>query len=222
MVEEALSQIDEKDTSNGFEAYCQYVSLKAHFNRDYNWKKYQGKIPHLTEESFQKRKDKIFFQIIQSKYSKTEINQIFLANFVYNRHIWIGELIAENCISIWNDWKGRISRIDYQFEEDFKGAIQEIERRKQIKCKDAVKYLIKKPENTHPLVLRLLWGGMFSIESYLLLSLVLNLRKVYQPFLQEDRLWADFEHKMEKYESFLGTKLNVEMTKQTILKLTKE
>lgn len=211
----------EKNEADGFKAYCQYVALKAHFNQGYDWKKYQGKLS-IPLETYIKRKDKIFFQIIESKFSPPQRNQIFLANFVYNKHLWIGELLAENCIGIWNDWKGRISRMDYQFEEDVKNALDEVKARKKLNKSDALKFLISKPNGTHPLVLRFVWGGMFHLESYLLLSVVLNLRNVYSSFLPEDKLWADFESKVEKYENLLSPKLNIPKTKQTLIQIVKE
>jgi hypothetical protein len=211
----------DSDLGDGYDAFCQYVSLKNHFNVSYNWKKYRGRIT-IPREAYERRKDKKFFQIIQSRYSAVERNQIFLANFVYNKHFWIGELLAENCVSIWHDWQGRIGRIQYQFEEDLKNALADIEKKKGLGPLNALKLLIRKPDDTHPLILRFVWGGMFGVESYLLLSSILNLRKVYQPFLREDRLWADFEYKIEKYENFLGPKLNIEKAKETLKTLTKE
>lgn len=210
------------DELEGFAAYQQYVALKIHFNGVYNWKKYKGKIPTVTKESFQKRRDKKFFQIIESRYSSAERNQIFVANFVYNRHLWIGELLAENCVGIWSEWRGRISRLYYQFEEDLKNSLEEIRMRKSLTGKEALKFLIHKPDNTHPLILRFVWGGMFEIESYMLVSKLLNLRNVYHPFFKDDKLWLDFEQKMKKYEHFLGPNLNQETIKSILLKVIKE
>lgn len=213
---------DDLDLGDGYDAFCSYVSLKNHFNvKKYDWGRYKGRVA-LPREAYERRHDKKFFQIIQKRYSPIERNQIFLANFVYNKHLWIGELLAENCIDIWNEWKGRITRIDYQFEEDMKNALDEVQSRKSLGRKDALKYLISKPEDTHPLLLRFLWGGMLALESYLLLSLVLDLRRVYRPFLSEDTLWSDFEFKVEKYEKFLRPKLNIGKAKETLKKLTKE
>ena len=209
------------DEAEGYDAYRQYVSIKSHFTSTYDWKKYKGAVS-VSRDSYEKRRDKTFFQIIQSKFSPIERNQIFLANFVYNKHLWIGELLSENCISVWYDWQGRLGRMDYQFEEDLKKSIDDIQMRKNIERKECLKFLIRKPEQSHPLVLRFVWGGMFGVESYLLLSSVLNLRKAYQPFLQEDRLWSDFEYKIEKYGNFLGHKLNLEKAKDTLKKITKE
>ena len=51
-----------------FEVYCEYVSLKNHFTKlDYDYIKYNGKM-RLKPTSFQKRKDKLFFEKI-SKHS---------------------------------------------------------------------------------------------------------------------------------------------------------
>lgn len=219
--QEGLLIADDSDLGDGFEAFCQYVTLKTHFNSTYNWKKYRGRCT-TSRDAYERRRDKKFFQIVQSRYDPTERNQIFLANFVYNKHLWIGELLADNCIGIWSDWKGRLARIDYQFEEDLKNALDDVQKRKGLNRIDALKFLIRKPDDTHPLILRFVWGGMFGIESYLLISSVLNLRRVYQPFLREDKLWADFEYKVEKYENFLGPKLNIEQAKQTLKTLTRE
>jgi hypothetical protein len=210
------------DLGDGYDAFCGYVSLKNHFtSKKYDWSKYKGRVD-VPRDAYERRHDKKFFQIIQKRYSAIERNQIFLANFVYNKHLWIGELLAENCIDIWNHWKGRVTRIDYQFEEDLKNALAEVQLRKSLSPKEALKFLICKPDETHPLVLRFVWGGILGIESYLLLSLVLDLRRVYQPFLPEDTLWGDFEFKVEKYERFLRPKLNIEKTKETLKRLTKE
>jgi hypothetical protein len=210
-----------EDSDIGFSAYSQYISLKNHFNCSYDWKKYKGK-SSTNKEAFYKRKDQKFFQILEGKYTSQEINQIFLANLVYNKHLWIGELLSEDCVAIWHEWKGRLSRIDYQFEEDMKNCIFQVQSKKELNKKDSLKFLIHKPKDTHPLVLRFLWGGMFSIESYMLLSSVLNLKKVYRPFLQEDRLWFDFQFKVEKYEVFLRPKLNMQKAKETIKMVTME
>lgn len=215
---EYLSDIDSVD---GYEAYVQYISLKAHFNSSYDWKKHQGRI-RSKRESYDKRADKKFFQIIKSRYTPLEINQIFLANFVYDKHLWIGELLSEHCIQIWHEWKGRLNRMYYQFEEDIKNSLLEVNRRKGYNFKNGLKYMIRKPKNSHPLVLRFLWGGMFTMESYLLLSEVLDLKKVYARHLLEDRIWEDFEFKVSQYRKFLGTKIHLDKTKEIIKKIVKE
>jgi hypothetical protein len=210
------------DLGDGYDSFCNYVSLKNHFNKKaYDWNRYEGRVT-IPREAYERRKDKKFFQIIQKRYSGIERNQIFLANFVYNKHLWIGELLADNCIDVWNDWKGRITRIDYQFEEDLKNSLGEIQTRKGVGPRDALKLLVRKPSDSHPLVLRFVWGGMFGIESYLLLSIALDLGKVYQPFLLDDSLWADFEFKVGKYMKFLRPKLNIEKAKETLKRITKE
>lgn len=199
----------------GLKTYLQYCALKAHFNSTYNWKRHKGAIK-ANEQSFLKRHDKLFFELLETRYSASERNQIFIANFIYNKHIWVGDLLSEECIGYWHNWRGRISGIDYQFEEDIKNALLEIQLRKGLAGKEALKYLIQKPDHTHPLVLRFVWGGMFGIESYMILSQVMNLKKVYADVASKDDLWSDFEHKLHKYGLFLQSKLNVETNKQKL------
>lgn len=219
---EAVLPVENSDLEDGYEAYRQYITMKSHFGGTYDISKFKGAIK-TNRESYNRRKDQIFFRIIQTRYKPSERNQIFLSNLIYDKHLWVGDCLAEQCISIWNDWKGRLSRLDYQFEEDVKAALDEFQIRKpEMRRAEGLKLLIKKPTNKHPLVLRFVWGGMFSIESYLLLSKTLKLKDVYQPYLTEDPLWKDFENKMERYDYFLGKKLNIEKTKETLKRLIKE
>ena len=47
-------------TMDAFSAYKIYMGLKAHFNSDYDFKKYSGKTT-ASKSSYLKRKDKFFF-----------------------------------------------------------------------------------------------------------------------------------------------------------------
>ena len=64
-----------------FEAFSMYIALKNHFTQKrFDYLKYNGK-SRMTQKSFDKRKDKIFFQ----KLAKHEDVQGFLiANFIKN------------------------------------------------------------------------------------------------------------------------------------------
>ena len=65
-----------------FETYQTYLSMKSHFtNRKYDFFKYGGK-SRATVTSFNKRKDKYWFEKTSRKYSDKEIIDFLLANFV--------------------------------------------------------------------------------------------------------------------------------------------
>jgi hypothetical protein len=205
----------------GFKTFQQYCSYKAHFNSSYNRKTHKGAVT-ASPESFLKRPDRLFFEIIEQKYTAAQRSQMFLANSIYNKHIWIGELLTEECVAVWQKWVGRISRLEYQFSEDIKNAVGEIARRKGITKKEALKFILKKPDNKHPYILLFVWGGMLAIETYLILSKVMGLFEIYKPHLTDDRLWADFEHKVSKYEHFLGGSIKKQHYKKLIKEIIEE
>ncbi len=79
-----------------FETYQSYLSMKSHFtNRKYDFFRYGGK-SRATMASFNKRKDKYWFEKTSRKYSDGEIVDFLLANFVTTdnpNNLWIGEII---------------------------------------------------------------------------------------------------------------------------------
>ena len=70
--------------------------MKNHFtNRKYDFFTYGGK-SRATMTSFNKRKDKYWFEKTSRKYSDQEITDFLLANFVTAdtpQNLWIGEII---------------------------------------------------------------------------------------------------------------------------------
>ena len=65
-----------------FETYQTYLSMKSHFtNRKYDFFKYGGK-SRATVSSFNKRKDKYWFEKTSRKYSDGDIVDFLRANFV--------------------------------------------------------------------------------------------------------------------------------------------
>ena len=65
-----------------FEVYCCYLSLKNHFTKkSYDYFKYCGKIK-TTIKSFNKRKDKYFFEKTSRQKTNIEILEYFVSSFV--------------------------------------------------------------------------------------------------------------------------------------------
>ena len=63
-----------------FETYQTYLSMKSHFtNRKYDFFKYGGK-SRATITSFNKRKDKYWFEKTSRKYSDQEVIDFLLSN----------------------------------------------------------------------------------------------------------------------------------------------
>ena len=93
--------------------------MKSHFtNSKYDFFKYGGK-SRATVTSFNKRKDKYWFEKTSRKYSDQEITDFLLANFVTTdtpQNLWIGEIINSGERN-YADWMRRQQSLTYLFKE---------------------------------------------------------------------------------------------------------
>ena len=93
--------------------------MKNHFtNRKYDFFRYGGK-SSATITSFNKRKDKYWFEKTSRKYSDDEIINFLLSNFVTTdnpKNLWIGEIINSGERN-YSDWMRRQQSISYIFRE---------------------------------------------------------------------------------------------------------
>ena len=78
------------------EVYKTYLAFKNHFTKpNYDYFQYCGK-SRASKESFNKRKDRYFFERISRQKSDEEIKHYFLASFIEcddPSRLWIGEII---------------------------------------------------------------------------------------------------------------------------------
>ena len=112
-----------------YETYQTYLSMKSHFtNRKYDFFKYGGK-SRETVSSFNKRKDKYWFEKTSRKYSDQEIRDFLLSNFVHTdapQNLWIGEIINSGERN-YSDWMKRQQSLTYLFKEQSKELLYENE-----------------------------------------------------------------------------------------------
>ena len=104
---------------SGYDAYCEYISLKNHFTRDnYDYFKYNGKI-RTSVSSFNKRKDKYWYEKLSRQKTDEEVKNFFIANFVQvddPGRLWIGEL-SRNGEAYYIEWIKRQQSLKYLFKE---------------------------------------------------------------------------------------------------------
>ena len=112
-----------------FETYQSYLSMKSHFtNRKYDFFRYGGK-SRATMASFNKWKDKYWFEKTSRKYSDGEIVDFLLANFVTTdnpKNLWIGEIINSG-ERTYADWMRRKQSISHLFKEESEKLLEENE-----------------------------------------------------------------------------------------------
>ena len=101
--------------NNGYQAYQIYQSLKLHFTTDYDAVKYNYKTS-VKQSSFDRRKDRYFFEKLSRRFNKEELIHYFTANLIENQKVWIGDMSDE----IYSAYVARYDKLTYMFDEDVK------------------------------------------------------------------------------------------------------
>ena len=168
--------------------------MKSHFtNRKYDFFKYGGK-SRATMSSFNKRKDKYWFEKTSRKYSDEEIIDFLLSNFVSTdnpQNLWIGEIINSGERK-YTEWMKRKQSLTYLFKEQSKELLLENDLNEVFNCSKG-----------HPLVLKRYLGGEISLETLTILEKVFSFRKEFDKKLQ-DPVWETVSLKIKKYIPFIN------------------
>jgi hypothetical protein len=177
-----------------FQTYQTYLSMKSHFtNSKYDFFKYNGKI-RATVSSFNRRKDKYWFEKTSRKYSDKEIVDFLVSNFVSTDNpqtLWIGEIINSG-ERTYADWMRRQQSLTYLFKE------QSTELFSETKLEDALNC-----SKGHPPVLKHFLSGKLSIETLTIYAKIFEFGKQFDAKLK-DPVWETVSMKIEKYKPFLN------------------
>jgi hypothetical protein len=177
-----------------FEVYCEYLALKSHFtNPKYDYFKYNKKV-RATITSFNRRRDKYFFEKTSRKYSDKEVVDFLVANFVEStsvNQIWIGEIINSG-ERTYADWMRRQQSLTYLFKE------QSEELFSQTKLDDALNC-----SKGHPTVLKKFLSGKLSLETLTIYDRIFRFSADFDKKLL-DPVWETVSLKIKKYTPFLN------------------
>jgi hypothetical protein len=176
---------------SAFEAYKDYIALKNHFTKaDYDYIKYNGKTG-LKLTSFDKRKDKVFFE----KLAKNEnYHEFLIANLSNNPKLWIRDLAySEDAQLTYQGWKKRNQSLSYMFKNETQ----------EVLCKPFNYNFVVQPEYSHPYLLRSYLSGRLSLETF---CIVMDLAKAIPFFdkkMEYDPVWDEISMKVKKYTPFI-------------------
>lgn len=177
-----------------FDAYKQYLALKNHFSKEkYDYHKYAGK-SRASVTSFNKRKDKYWFEKLSRQKSDEEVKNFFIANFVGAddpNSLWIGNVIrfGDTCYS---DWNKRQQSLQYVFIQESEELFSENKVDDVFDCSKG-----------HPIVLRKFLSGKISIETLVIYDKIFLFRNNFDKKLL-DPIWESVSMKIKKYSPFLN------------------
>ena len=177
-----------------FETYQHYLSLKNHFtNPKYDFFKYGAKT-RASVTSFNKRKDKYWFEKTSRKYSDKEIVDFLVSNFSAAdnpQNLWIGEIINSGERN-YADWMRRKQSLTYLFKEQSGKLLSENELETVFDCSKG-----------HPVILKKYLGGEISLETLTIMEKVFSFVKDFDKKLT-DPVWETVSLKIKKYIPFIN------------------
>jgi len=181
-------------TVTPFETYQHYLSLKNHFtNPKYDFFRYGAKT-RATVASFNKRKDKYWFEKTSRKYSDNEVVQFLVSNFISAdnpQNLWIGEIINSGERN-YAEWMKRQQSLTYLFKEQMNELLSENELENVFNCSKG-----------HPPILKKYLAGDVSIENVVICEKIFSFREKFDKKL-DDPVWETVSLKIKKYVPFLN------------------
>lgn len=187
-----------------FDSYKTYLALKNHFTKPkYDYFKYGGK-SRASIESFNKRKDKYWFERISRQKNDIEIKDFFVANFVASdnpQSMWIGQLMREG-ETCYKEWSKRQQSLSYIFKQESEEMLSESNLKQVF---DASKQ--------HPVILKKFLSGKICIETITIWDKIFSFRNNFDQKLL-DPVWEMVSLKINKYDSFLN--IDIQNCKKTL------
>ena len=181
-------------TVTPFETYQHYLSLKNHFtNPKYDFFKYGAKT-RASVTSFNKRKDKYWFEKTSRKYSDKEVVDFLVSNFTATdnpQNLWIGEIINSGERN-YAEWMRRQQSLTYLFKEQSNELLLENELETLFNCTKG-----------HPLLLKKYLSGSVSLETLTIFDKIFHFSKNFDKRLT-DPVWETVSLKLKKYSPFLN------------------
>jgi hypothetical protein len=177
-----------------FDAYKTYLALKNHFGKsNYDYFKYAGK-SRASVASFEKRKDKYWFERISRQKNDTEIKEFFVANLVEAddpNSVWIGNVIRAGDI-YYKEWQKRQQSLKYLFTQQSEEMLSESNLEQLFDC-----------SRQHPPILKMFLSGKINIEILVIWDKIFLFRNIFDKKLL-DPVWELVSLKIQKYSPFLN------------------
>jgi len=177
-----------------FETYQHYLSLKNHFtNPKYDFFKYGAKT-RASVTSFNKRKDKYWFEKTSRKYNDKEVVDFLVSNFTATdnpQNLWIGEIINSGERN-YAEWTKRQQSLTYLFKEQSNELFLENELESVFDCSKG-----------HPPVLKMFLGGKISLETLVIYDKIFLFGNTFDKKLL-DPVWESVSLKLKKYSPFIN------------------
>ena len=202
---------------NGFEIYKVYLAIKLHFtskNQSYDFHKHNGRTTARLE-SFTKRRDRYFFHKLSKSYNDKSAVDYFVANFVSNTNLWVGDIIGKTGDDNYKQWSKKLEALHYYYEQDIDYILERMTINK-IQFDD----IFTSHDGQHPPILKMVLSKKICIETFVILEDILSFANRLDKAILETVLWPKMHDRVARYKPFL--KYDTPRYKITLRKKVKE
>ena len=189
----------------GYDAYTLYLGIKLHFHsKDYDFIKYNGKVKSDIN-SFLKRKDKYHFGKL-FKTHKQELQDFYIANLSL-KDLWAGDLLDNECVKVYKDWKNRNQKLTYLFETEVADLLR----------KRSINKVLEVKNGQHHILLKEFLGKKISLETMCILDEIIGYTNDWERLISENLVYPDIQNKINKYKSFVS--VDIKKYKEVLIEL---
>lgn len=176
----------------GYDAYQLYLGIKLHFySEDYDFVKYNGKVK-ADINSFLKRKDKYHFGKL-FKNHKDKLKDFYIANLSIKDQ-WAGDLLDEDAIRVYKDWKKRNQSLPYIFDTEVSDSLRKQDINKVLEVKNG----------QHPILLKRYMSKGISLETISIMDEIIGFTDTWNKQISEHIVYPEIHNKINKYKTFLN------------------
>lgn len=185
---------------DGFGVYRKYVALKLHFQqKKYDYFKFSG-VAKVSREKFEMRNDKYFFHRISKVYDDTQVEQLFVSNFVINKNVWIGDIVSEIGRKNYLDYRKKHQSLEYIFSEDMK-RIHNLIISGVLRSFDS---LFESTEcDNWPEIVALTMQETICLETFIIMNKALNFMPKISAKIDDTLVWPEVQQLSKKYAPFI-------------------
>ena len=178
------------DARFGYESYKLYLGIKLHYNSDYDFNKYNGKVS-ASFESYLKRNDKFQFAKLRKQHNG-QLKDFYIANFMYKDY-WVGDLFGEEAKQNYTEWKKYNQSLLYSFDKDIR-YLHSLE--------GVLDNLFNTNDSSHPIIVSSILSKSISIGTGVLLDSLLGWSSSIN--IKEQYVWPELKQRIQKTKGFVA------------------
>jgi hypothetical protein len=173
---------------NSFGAYQLFLAMKQHFTTNsYDYQRFNGKV-RASEASYQKRKDKYFFE----KLGRVQDPQRRVLSCVLRDVMHVQAIVSSEGEKIEMEYIKTTQALSQAFKTDLNALRRPLDI-----------LLTRTPNGSYPPLLSAYINEQTSIQTMIILDGLVGYMDRWNLELEDDLLWPDIKLKLEKYKPFL-------------------